>query len=346
MKKKVLILQNGISHYRIPFYNGLSEFYDVTVAYTGECVVSSELSKLVNVIELKKIVLFGFYFHPGLLKLQRKFDVTIAMFDLRWVTYILAGILANRSIFWSHCYGRSKFLNKIRPIILKRASAVLTYYSAFFDRLERDGINRSRLFATENTIFISSPELSDYKKRKNFIFVGRYQNRKKVEEILDSFEIAEKFLPEDINLVFIGSGFEEFYKNKVKGRIIESKVKVINSIHNESILREYFKASLAYVSPGHVGLGVLHSFSYGVPVITLDLETHAPEYSNCVDGVNSIILSSIEKLASAMVNLEKDRSMGEEMAKNAYSLYVNHRTMEQMVQRTKCSLDYVLSCND
>ncbi|NVK74119.1 MAG: glycosyltransferase family 4 protein [Oceanospirillaceae bacterium] len=328
---KVLVLQNGVSHYRLPFYNMLSKYVDLTVMYTGTSVDGERKFKE---IECKSVRFFGFYFHPGLLSAIKDYDVVISMFDLRWISFVLAGLFAKKGVFWSHCYGKSSFINKVRIFFLKRVDAILAYYSATFDRLKEDGVDPAKMFATENTVYIEKPQNNDPEFRKNFIYVGRYQERKGLLELLYAFESILDKIDSESNLYFVGPGFENFYKEYVEDKPVESRVKFTGAIHSEEVLRKLYLSSIAYVSPKHVGLGVLHSFAYGTPVITLNLETHAPEFTNCENNFNSIILDDIGQLSSAMLALSKDLPKLKYLSENAFSLYTESRTMHLMTLRT------------
>ena len=61
---------------------------------------------------------------------------------------------------------------------------------------------------------------------------------------------------------------------------LESQVEFFLNF-DDFVLKSHFSNAIAYVSPGHVGLGVVHAFAYGVPVITISSFKHAPEFSYC-----------------------------------------------------------------
>ena len=339
-KAKILILQNGVSHYRIPFYNGLAEYYDITVAYTGSTYASDD--KKFKEIELKGINLMGFLFHRNLNQLVTQYDVVLAMFDLRWPSFILEGLKAENGILWSHCFGKNALLNSFRVWLLRKAKAVLAYYSDVFEPLIYKGIAAERLFSSGNTILVGSPQCAEYTDRNCFIYVGRYQERKRIDILVNSFAEALPFLSKDINLRLIGPGFDDFYKKNIEGKSFEDRIELLGPIYDEVELKRYFGAALGYISPGHVGLGVLHSFAFGVPVLTMNNKYHAPEFSNCKHMINSIIVDNEKQLTDALVLLDKDRELGATLAKNGYHLYVDERRMDQMISRTASAIEFAL----
>ena len=68
-------------------------------------------------------------------------------------------------------------------------------------------------------------------------------------------------------------------------------------------LRELFEPAIASVSPGAVGLSIVQSNSFGVPMIVARDEPHGPEIEAARDGENSILIpsDSSEALAEALV---------------------------------------------
>ena len=97
-------------------------------------------------------------------------------------------------------------------------------------------------------------------------------------------------------------------------------------------LKKHFSKSYAYISPGPVGLGVLHSFSYGVPVVTLDYGKHGPEFSNIIDNENGLLFNNINELENIMINLVNNKKYANRLGSNAYSFYNEKRNIDIMVK--------------
>ena len=96
-------------------------------------------------------------------------------------------------------------------------------------------------------------------------------------------------------------------------------------------LKSFFDNALVYVSPGPVGLGVLHSFSYGTPVITINSGKHGPELSNIINGVNGYICDDYEDFSNKLNYILNNKKKLKTMSSNAYDHYINKRNNGIMV---------------
>jgi len=75
-------------------------------------------------------------------------------------------------------------------------------------------------------------------------------------------------MPTNTTIHIIGEGEENEYLKDLSVKLnISNRVIFYGKITNEITLKGLFRQAYAYISPGPVGLGVLHSFAYGVPVL-------------------------------------------------------------------------------
>ncbi len=109
--------------------------------------------------------------------------------------------------------------------------------------------------------------------------------------------------------------------------------------NDPDLLRECYSRALAYVSPGHVGLGVLHSFAYGVPVVTSARANHGPEAANLRPGENCLLFDKSTDLATRLIQLINDRAFAARLGANAYRLYSVERSMNTMVRAFKSAIE-------
>ncbi|MDE0005658.1 MAG: hypothetical protein OXQ29_23450, partial [Rhodospirillaceae bacterium] len=86
----------------------------------------------------------------------------------------------------------------------------------------------------------------------------------------------------------------------------------------------------ACVVPGYVGLVALHSFAYGVPVVTRRGEPHAPEFSNLAHGSNALICDR-RGFADALVEVCTHPERAASLGRNGYRFYANKRTLDMML---------------
>ena len=79
-----------------------------------------------------------------------------------------------------------------------------------------------------------------------------------------------------------------------------------------------------------MGLGVLHSLAYGIPVVTKKGNHHAPEFDN-LDDSNSILYERDEELADILLKLIKNEKLSYKLGFNGYNLYSKERTINKMI---------------
>lgn len=104
----------------------------------------------------------------------------------------------------------------------------------------------------------------------------------------------------------------------------------VNGTTNNDILLGYFAESMYYVSPGAVGLGDLHSFAYGVPVLTMEDENHGPEVENIKQNINGYVFKDQFDFNDKIIEfLEKSKYA--QMGSNAYVFYTDERSINNMV---------------
>ena len=102
---------------------------------------------------------------------------------------------------------------------------------------------------------------------------------------------------------------------------------------NEEDLAKFFARAYAYVSPGHIGLGALHSFAYGVPVVTRggQYPSQGVEIENLKAGVNSLLQDSYAELGDALCAICNDAALRTRLGANAYRYFSTARTLDSML---------------
>ena len=338
---RVLFIQPGCREYRVKLFEELSESIGgVELLHFGPRKFFNSQAVLES--EAPKIKISKFHWIRGLHKQVKNYDAVVGMFDPHWLNVFLLPIFFNKKIiYWGHGKGKSRVLNIIRSILGKRARAVITYDEKGKEELVKLGIDTQKVFIANNTQHVSnSSDLSDSPK-SSFIYVGRIQARKKVEDLFTAFSLAKSELPEGTRIVVIGDG--ELLTNlraKAEELQIAGSVDFVAGTTDAELLKEHFAKAYAYVSPGHVGLGVLHSFAYGVPVITYRGDNHAPEYHNVTDKTTGFVVEpKVERLAKALVDITQHENY-RQMGSNAFRHYSQHRKISQMVEAFKEAINY------
>jgi len=140
----------------------------------------------------------------------------------------------------------------------------------------------------------------------------------------------------DIKLYIVGDGHRiDDYKLRVNELGLNTEIIFTGAIDDDIQLKQLFQKSYAYVSPGDVGLGVLHSFAYGIPVITRNEKNakHGPEFHNLVHEENCLIYDGkITGLVDCMKRVTTEKNLSFELGKNAFDFYKSNRKPKHMIK--------------
>lgn len=334
MKKSVLILQNEIMEYRKPVYNALADEYEVTVLHSGPPSVK-EGDRFREVITPRQQV-WRFNLQPKspLSKMIGNYDAVIAMFDLSWPTYLAPLFWWKRPkyVLWGHRYSSNRVASALRDQLMKRADRLLMYGDEDVVRMIKRGVDPAKIVMAWNTIQVRNHNDYSGAQKKSLLFVGRLQKRKRVDLLIAAFAQLQGRISDDIVLDVVGSGeIENDLRGIVENHGISGKVNFYGRVDEPEVLAKTFSRAYAYVSPGPVGLGVLHSLAYGVPVITLREGRHGPEFHNLLDENNSLICENEVGLEQAILRICTDEALTKRLGNNAYQYYVRERSLSRML---------------
>lgn len=356
--KKLLILQNMILPYRKPVYNGLARDYDVTVLHAGTPTVEPEDTYKEILVPALKIG--PFFIQNGVFReiSSGRYNVIIAMFDLRWPAYILPVLKSRRRygkwIFWGIGYSRSPIVNYARDWLMKKSDAILLYGPRNIEEMIQRGACKNKIFVAHNTIHI--PNHCDYSRqaKSSLLFVGTFRKHKSIDCLIEVFARVHEKIPENVHLEIVG-GYPEvrfsrlglgdgkernFLHKKLEKIGLDKRVIFHGRLEQHDLLAEIFSRAYAYVALGNVGLSVLHSFAYGVPVIAKDQpEIHGPESDNLKHQVNGFTYKKEDELEDALIEICNSSRLPATLGQNAYNLYSKERTLETMLDGFKKAIE-------
>lgn len=328
--KVLVILEFGIPPYRdflFKFLNEQPEINDMLIVHTGQKFPKFNYSY--KTLEVDTFRLKNFYFHKDTIRLIKDYDVIITSFNIyRPVCWLPLVWMKNKKwILWMPGIGRNNFplINKnFRKLFINRATSLIVYTEqAKLDVNTKWKIPYSKIKVSNNTLMIDNAELTK-DERYYFLYVGRIQERKGLIKSLKCCYELKKNYDLDIPLIFVGDGE---YKKVLEKYVNEKKLNKLVSFYPgtfvEENLKNNFKNAIAYLSPDHVGLGVVHSFSYGIPIMTCKDKLHAEEYNYC-DENNSYLYESDDDLKYCIKNAYINRSKSILKGKKAYSYYVEN----------------------
>lgn len=342
---KILIIQNKIPQYRVPVFKELNRIYDITVVYfQGDAPQSPGFDIIKYPGRIYK--LNRFFLTPGLVKIAAGFDVLIIMFDISWINLMLLPFqVGAKTIFWGHGIGRSsgnKFATPIRKYLAQKCNALLFYTDnakALF--IDSTNSNREKCFTAINTLLISNAAISQEKK-EYFLYLGRLQGRKQLDDLLIAYSMLPKDLQRISRVLIVGNGMD--IKKKLSELTLELHicpyVQFLEGAYDESSIQMYFSKAYAYVSPRDVGLGVVHSFSYGTPVVTSRIANHGPEIDYCSDENSYLYDGSINTLTNVLQSILLNSEERNTKAQAAFNYYDNNLQFKYMIDGFVRSIKY------
>ena len=348
--KKILIIQGILPEYRVPIFNLLSKYYEITVMVPKEPKITSRPDFSILIVPEIHIPHLGRYF-KGYKTILKQFDVCISMLSINYpqVIFSLFSKKKTKMILWGIGvsagydipYDSQPTYRKILRFLIKRANAVL-FYSDYPIKIYQDlGISAEKMFVANNTVTVKKQEK---KKGEYLLFVGSLYPAKGVDVLIREYYAAYKENDKIENLIIVGDGSERGKCEQIcKDSGLGEKVIFLGSIFDEERLSEIFSGAIACISPNQAGLSVLKSMGYGVPFITNANSITGGERFNIHNNVDGIIYNVEEELKMIILDIHININKYIEMGKRAKEFYDLNRKPELMVNGFVSAIDYVLS---
>lgn len=355
MKKKVIILYNKLFHYRIPIFNILAQYYDLTVVYSYPAKEEDVSQCQFNTIYVPIKKVGGLFFHKQSIKtLCKGFDVVIAYGQVTYVDYVKLSFVRRdyRLLSWSigapASYGRrygegSSTYYAIGDFIRKHFDALIFYSEKAKQMHIKRGFDEKQLFVANNTVKVEKIELNPIVKR-NLLFIGTLYLEKGLLSLLNSYLEANETDNSIPKLIIVGGGEQLcLVKEWVKSNRLEEKIELLGPIYDRHEKARIFQQSLACISPDQAGLSVLESLGYGVPFITSKDAITGGESFNIHNNFNGILMDNVAVLKDIILDISNNREKYIKMGENAYSYYWKNRTPEIMAQGIQDAIEYTLT---
>ena len=347
-RKKVLIIQSLIPHYRVPVFNELSKSVDLTVVYDkGEVPAGIEFTvEKIDVIHIKH---FKYIHQRNMLRLAKDYDVVISMLDGSFLTTHLLCYFRGKTklILWgigvsagyNTRYDSSEETAEKYLKMIQKSNAALFYSKYPVEKYSAFGEAKEKLFVANNTVRVLPTE----KKEKEIIlFVGSLYKAKRIFELLEGYKKASDFCGNLPKLVIIGGGDDAADVAKwVEDKGLKDEVVLTGAIYDEEILANYFSRAIMCISPDQAGLTVLQSFGYGVPFVTHKDAITGGERLNIKNKENGLLIDSFDEIAEVIADCAKNKDSYIEMGNNAKRFYDENRTVEHMVSGFLEAIEFV-----
>ena len=358
---RIRIFQPIVPEYRVQLFEGVAERYgdriEVWAAseYGGD--KSFPMDKMKHDYGHKLVRLGPFAWQRGLsIHGLKEGDIIVICGDLHQLSSLWIAIKAKffgiKVIWWGHHKtATSRRIGIfIRLAIAKLLSdAYLCYTQTGKDWLLEHGFKGKRVFATGNTIN-QEPILKacsfwcvdrllkwqiDHKLEGKNILLCCSVLRKKVHLELLIKAISMRAMPSNVVLAIIGDGeMGTEWRNLARTLKVDSQILWVGAMRDQESLAPWFLSAKLFVYPGAIGLGILHAFSYGVPVITHSNENHQmPEFEAMVDGETGLTYQegNVSELAEKINYLLDNENLRLTMANAAKRVAYEKYTMRQMV---------------
>lgn len=358
-KPKVLLIQEFIPHYRMPIYNGLAEFVDLTVVYSAgilpdgakfEAMYIPKTTVPINLLIKKTSRTFS---RRSYYKLAKNYDVVICIAYYNWIDMTMMEFLPHKYkfIYWgigvAASYGipydSSQSFARETCRHAKNVDAMLFYSDYPVKKYIKMGVNPDKLFVANNTVEVADIQYTS-EGRDTILFIGTLYKDKRVDILIDSYYKAHKINKKIPQMIIIGDGEErKELETLVVKYNLENNVKFTGKITDDNILKEYFIKALICVSPNQAGLSVLKSMGYGVPYVTSKDAITGGEIFNIHNGVDGILLNDVSDLDKILIDVTNDKSKYLKMGEAAFDFYHRERKPEKMVEGFVNAINYVLN---
>jgi glycosyltransferase involved in cell wall biosynthesis len=353
--KKVLLIQNYIAHYNLPIYNllGQNNGIELTIAHFGKKGQENNNNFKEIIFTTRNTGPF-IWINEDVFSICSNFDVVIAMGDIHFLSLMFLGWRKKRNfklIYWgigvsasySNKFDDDKRWDFLRFYFMRRADALLFYSSYPVEKYSQKGFLKESLFVAPNTVEIKRSDISQ-RKFESILFIGTLYKEKGIYELLEAYDNAKEKEPDLPDLNIIGKGEElENIRTWINKKNLDTKIKLLGAIYDDSELEKYFENAIACVSPNQAGLSVLKSMGYGVPFITRYDSITGGERFNIINNENGIIYSTFDELTEILIMMNHRKEDYRKMGESAMKFYNSKRLPVHMLNGFLDAIKYVLT---
>lgn len=331
-KIKVVYIINYAPNYRDVFLSDLGKYVDLTVvSFNGKSanLKDPEVRENYKFIELSQVRFLNVSFnYKEFTEASGDFDVIIVGYNLRNPFRLLNLIRRKRVILEGLMFGKNDnfIVTQIRKFVISFSEGVLVYSKMVKSRLEKEV---SKPIISFNNTSYSKNEIQilpypKIEKKLNILWVGRYQERKKVERLI---ELAKR--NSNIELRLIGPELSK----KLDSNDLPN-VTIFESMYDDE-LNEHFKWCHAVFNPGGAGLLVMNSGRFARPIFIDNDSHHGPEIQMAIDGGQKFFdfsdINKVDELVSFCIsNPVELENLGKNLAKTMENFTIEYMTQQYL----------------
>jgi glycosyltransferase involved in cell wall biosynthesis len=235
--------------------------------------------------------------------------------------YPLAFWRKNRLVMWGHGYAATTKPNRLdhflERFLMRRSRLFLAYTEAGRVQARLNGLPESHVIVLKNTVDTSGlrAAIDSVHGRATLdatsawriededlvcAFIGALDQSKRLEFLLETADAVWREVPR-FRLLIAGDGPEhDFIRHAVTER---SYLRYIGRVGDAEKAQIAVRAKLI-LNPGRVGLVAVDSFVMGLPIVTTNWTSHAPEFHYLVNDENAVIVDdSVQAYTQAVMNL-------------------------------------------
>lgn len=362
LKIRVVIIEKSLKFYRLHFYNLLRENLgqkgiELILVYGSDDKITfnDEDMNWGKKITNYTFTLFGrrLYYQSALKYIK---DADLIIIDqassslINYFLWILNLIRYRKVAYWGHGKNfQSTSSFSFSEIIKKYMTRSIYWFFAYNELskqiLIKNGYPETRITCINNTIDVEniSEELNKFDRSEVIrckeelgiksdnvcVYIGGMYKEKRIGFIIESL-LEIKRNVKDLEVIFIGDGPErDFILELTK---TNDWIQFLGfQDHIEKI--PYLRLSKLILIPGAVGLVVIDSFIFGVPLITTDCKLHGPEIYYLENGKNGIMTdNNITSYSRAIIDLLQNEDKRQKLVagcKNSVDKY----SMKSMVDK-------------
>jgi glycosyltransferase involved in cell wall biosynthesis len=373
---RVSIIQPSLAKYRVPVFRELASRpgIDLKVIYGVNPGVPNVVAEGFRAIPVhrwqRKIAGKLVMFQGAEWKYcsRRQSDVVVLRWSPRSLVQAPALLRARAegiaTILWGHGYSKRDrgWWRVLRDWLGKRASALLFYEPRTRDSYARQGWNRDRLFVALNSLDHTEieaarqwwqerpSELEQFQRERGLdsgpviLFVSRLHAANHVEWLVQAAMELARQMP-GLKTVIIGNGEaeRERLKRLAAEAGFESSFLFEDGIYDELRLAPWFLSATVFCYPANMGLSLIHSLWYGLPVVASDrLDIQGPEVIALEPGVNGLSyeFGNVRSLVEALRGVITDEGLRRILSQGARRTMEGRFTIPHMVDGMEAAIRY------
>lgn len=356
----LIIFERVLTHYRLDFYNYLSEFHNQDIVFlTGKFENKNGFHTQKNkanfqIIEMKCVKIFGFEFYDWPSSFLNKDNVIVSVLSFAAISNLKYALVAKRKgikfYWWGHSrnFSKNNFINfvkdKIKILVAKSGTGFLVYTKGEEEILINDGFNPKKIIALNNTLNtvkinsiikkISADEIFNTKRNlelNGFItigLIGRLYKLRNSERAIKAINIINQDKIR-AKLLIIGDG-PDFKPLSTKYKK-NSDIIFLGAIEDQVKLAPFMLSIDFFVNPGLIGLNLVHSMAYGKTSVLVNQKIHSPELYYLENNINGLMSEdNLEDFIEKITLLINDTSILNKLNTNAKTYVTNNLTIENM----------------